>query len=192
MRGPASLFVGTGGGSVQVFIATAEGNAKSAFEHGAVDYVLKPLKAARLFTTVGRVKERLHSPPRSLDGVLAQITATSAAPTGPRSHLRWINASVGQNLKLITVDEVQYFQADSKYTRVVLRDGDALIRKPLKELVEELDPQQFWQIHRSTLVNASAISGVTRDLRGRMLVRLTAMSDSLLVAESYAHRFRQM
>ena len=176
------------GRSHVVFVTAYDVHAVSAFEHGAVDYVLKPLKAARLFTTVGRVKERLHSPPRSLDGVLADI----AAPAGPRSHLRWINASVGQNLKLITVDEVQYFQADSKYTRVVLRDGDALIRKPLKELVEELDPQQFWQIHRSTLVNASAISGVTRDLRGRMLVRLKSLSDSLLVAESYAHRFRQM
>jgi len=90
------------------------------------------------------------------------------------------------------VDEVLYFQSDNKYTRVAIREGEALIRKPLKELVEELDAQQFWQIHRSTLVNAAAIAGVTRDFRGRLQVRLKDSTDVLLVAESYAHLFKQM
>ncbi len=99
---------------------------------------------------------------------------------------------MGQNLKLITVDEVSYFQADNKYTRVVTHEGEALIRKPLKELVEELDPNQFWQIHRSTLVNAASIAGVTRDFRGRMLVKLKTRQETLLVSDSYTHRFRQM
>jgi DNA-binding LytR/AlgR family response regulator len=109
-----------------------------------------------------------------------------------RQPLRWINASVGQNLKLITVDEISYFQADNKYTRVVTAEGEALIRKPLKELVEELDPNQFWQIHRSTLVNAAAIAGVARDFRGRMIVRLKSRAETLLVSDTYTHLFRQM
>ena len=93
-------------------------------------------------------------------------------------------------MKLITVDEVTYFQADNKYTRVVTGEGEALIRKPLKELVEELDPNQFWQIHRSTLVNATSIAGVAR-LR-RMLVKLKTRAETLLVSDSYTHLFRQM
>ena len=108
-----------------------------------------------------------------------------------QQHLRWINASVGHSLKLITVDEVTYFQADNKYTRVVTGEGEALIRKPLKELVEELDPNQFWQIHRSTLVNATSIA-VARDFRGRMLVKLKTRAETLLVSDSYTHLFRQM
>lgn len=171
-----------------VFVTAYDEYAVAAFEQGAVDYVLKPISAARLFTTVSRLKQRFAAPPARLDAVLDRIGG--GAPQ--KTYLRWINASVGQNLKLITVDEIAYFQADNKYTRVVTGDGEALIRKPLKELVEELDPQQFWQIHRSTLVNASAIAGVTRDFRGRMLVKLKRRDDALLVSDSYTHLFRQM
>ncbi len=171
-----------------VFVTAYDEYAVAAFEQGAVDYVLKPISAARLFTTVSRLKQRIAAPPARIDAVLDRIG--TGAPR--KTFLRWINASVGQNLKLITVDEVAYFQADNKYTRVVTGDGEALIRKPLKELVEELDPQQFWQIHRSTLVNANAIAGVARDFRGRMLVKLKKRDDTLLVSDSYTHLFRQM
>jgi DNA-binding LytR/AlgR family response regulator len=171
-----------------VFVTAYDEHAVAAFEQGAIDYVLKPISAARLFTTVSRLKERLGAPPARLDAVLDRI----APPATGRSYLRWINASVGQNLRLITVDEIVYFQADNKYTRVVTGDGEALIRKPLKELVEELDPQTFWQIHRSTLVNVRTIAGVTRDFRGRMLVKLKGRDDALLVSDSYTHLFRQM
>jgi DNA-binding LytR/AlgR family response regulator len=171
-----------------VFVTAYDEHAVAAFEQGAIDYVLKPISAARLFTTVSRLKERLGTPPARLDTVLERITP----PTPGRSYLRWINASVGQNLRLITVEEIVYFQADNKYTRVVTGDGEALIRKPLKELVEELDPQMFWQIHRSTLVNARTIAGVARDFRGRMLVKLKGREDSLLVSDTYTHLFRQM
>ena len=171
-----------------VFVTAYDQHAVAAFEAGAIDYVLKPISPARLFTTVGRLRERLSSPPQRLDAVLPQLGEI----TGQRKTLRWINASVGQNLKLITVDEVVYFQADNKYTRVVTAEGEALIRKSLKELVEELDPQQFWQIHRSTLVNAASIAGVTRDFRGRMLVKLKKRDDTLLVSDTYTHLFRQM
>jgi DNA-binding LytR/AlgR family response regulator len=178
-----------------VFVTAYDQYAVEAFEQGAVDYLLKPLQASRLFTTILRVKQRLALPPADLAGVLGQLGGApgATAPAPVRSgFLRWINASVGQTLRLITVDEVLYFQSDNKYTRVATREGEALIRKPLKELVEELDPQQFWQIHRSTLVNAAAVAGVTRDFRGRLQLRLKAHEDTLLVAESYTHLFKQM
>jgi len=176
-----------------VFVTAYDQHAVAAFDQGAVDYVLKPVSAARLFTAVSRLKQRLGTPPARLDATLNGLAGASAPPSAAaRQYLRWINASVGQNVKLITVDEISYFQADNKYTRVVTAEGEALIRKPLKELVEELDPNQFWQIHRSTLVNAISIAGVTRDFRGRMLVKLKSRPETLLVSDSYTHRFRQM
>ncbi len=176
------------GRSRVVFVTAYDEHAVAAFEQGAIDYVLKPISAARLFTTVTRLKERLGSPVPRLDPVLPSITLAG----GPKSHLRWINASVGQNLRLITVDEIAFFQADNKYTRVVTADGEALIRKSLKELVDELDPNQFWQIHRSTVVNVASVAGVSRDFRGRMVVKLKGRSDTLPVSDSYTHLFRQM
>jgi DNA-binding LytR/AlgR family response regulator len=173
-----------------VFVTAYDQHAVAAFDQGAVDYVLKPVSAARLFTAISRLKQRLGTPPAKLDTALNQLGST--VPVTGKQPLRWINASVGQNLKLITVDEITYFQADNKYTRVVTVEGEALIRKPLKELVEELDPIQFWQIHRSTLVNATAIAGVTRDFRGRMMVKLKSRPETLLVSDTYTHLFRQM
>jgi DNA-binding LytR/AlgR family response regulator len=176
-----------------VFVTAYDQHAVAAFDQGAVDYVLKPVSAARLFTAVSRLKQRLGTPPARLDATLNGLSSAGAPPpAATRQYLRWINASVGQNVKLITVDEISYFQADNKYTRVVTAEGEALIRKPLKELVEELDPNQFWQIHRSTLVNASSVAGVTRDFRGRMLVKLKSRPETLLVSDSYTHLFRQM
>lgn len=179
------------GRSHVVFVTAYDEHAVAAFDHGAVDYVLKPLQPARLFTAIGRVKQRLGSAPSDIGSVLDRLAALPATAAS-RQYLRWINASVGQNLKLITVDEVLYFAADNKYTRVATRESEALIRKPLKELVEELDPQQFWQIHRSTLVNVAAIAGASRDFRGRLQLKLKESNDTLLVAESYTHLFKQM
>ena len=174
-----------------VFVTAFDHHAVQAFEQGAVDYVLKPIMPARLFSTVSRLKERIGSAPARTEAVHAVISQLGMSPAA-HPALRWINASVGQNLRVITVDEVLYFQADNKYTRVVTDQGEALIRKPLKELVDELDPQQFWQIHRSTLVNAAAIDRIARDMRGRMLVHVKGRSDTLLVSDTYAHQFRQM
>jgi DNA-binding LytR/AlgR family response regulator len=175
------------GRSRVVFVTAYDEHAVAAFEQGAIDYVLKPISAARLFTTVQRLKERLGTPPPRLDAALA-----AAAQPAPKQWLRWINASVGQNVRLITVDEIVYFQADNKYTRVVTADGEALIRKSLKELAEELDPNQFWQVHRSTMVNVGAVAGVSRDFRGRMLLKLKGRNETLQVSDSYTHLFRQM
>lgn len=177
-----------------VFITAYDQHALQAFEHGAVDYLLKPLVPARLFAALNRLRERLAGPPpqaQTLLDVLA-AAAVTAAPAAQRAPLRWINASVGNSLRLITVEEVLYFESDSKYTRVVIAGGDALIRMSLKELMEELDPQQFWQIHRSTVVNAAAIAAVTRDFRGRLQVRLKQGDEVLPVANSHVHRFKMM
>lgn len=180
-----------GGRSHVVFVTAYDQYAVAAFDQGAVDYLLKPLAGARLFTAITRLKARLGQAPAALGGVLDQL-AQRPPPSAARAPLRWINASVGQTLRLITVDEVMFFQSDNKYTRLALKDGEALIRKPLKELIDELDPQQFWQIHRSTLVNVTAIAAVSRDFRGRMQIKLKHGSETLLVAESCAHLFRQM
>jgi DNA-binding LytR/AlgR family response regulator len=171
-----------------IFVTAYDAHAIAAFEQGAIDYVLKPFDVARLATAVRRTKERLASAPPALGHVLRELA--QAAPA--LRHLQWINASQGQEVRLITVGEVLYFQADTKYTRVVLADSEALIRTPLKELLEELDPNCFWPIHRSTIVNANAIAGVSRDFRGRVSVRLKSRSERLPVSEAHEHLFRQM
>lgn len=171
-----------------VFVTAYDAHAVAAFEQGAVDYVLKPYTVERLALAVSRVRQRLSSAPVALDGVLRELAA--AAPA--RKHLRWINASKGQDVALITVDEVLYFQSDTKYTRVVTATGESLIRTPLKELQDELDPACFWAIHRSTIVNANAIAGVTRDFRGRVLVKLKSRNETLPVSDAHTHLFRQM
>jgi DNA-binding LytR/AlgR family response regulator len=171
-----------------VFVTAYEAHAVAAFEQGAVDYVLKPYDSARLALTVQRVKERLNTPPRSLDGLLAEL----ATVLPRRDYLRWINAPDRDSVRLIAVDDVLYFQADMGYTRVVTPDGDTLIQRSLKELQEQLDPTYFWPIHRSTIVNANAIAGVTRDLRGRVFARLKSRAEKLPVSEAHEHLFRKM
>ena len=172
-----------------VFVTAHDEHAVAAFEEGAVDYVLKPLRAARLATACARVKNRLSLAPPDLQRLLDALA--TRAPLA-RSHLRWINASSGAEVKLITVDEICYFQSDTKYTRAVTAGGESLIRKSLKELLEELDPESFWQIHRSTIVNVGAIAGVSRDFAGRLLVKLKTRKETLPVSQPFAHRFKQM
>ena len=169
-----------------VFVTAYDQHTLAAFEQGAADYVLKPANAARLATTVTRLKERIGRQAPALEGLLRELGG------GSRGFLRWINASHGQAVRVITVDDVCYFQADSKYTRVVTASEESLIRKPIKELCDELDPACFWQIHRSTIVNVHAVAGVVRDLRGRTQVRLRKRQELLPVSEGYVHLFRQM
>jgi DNA-binding LytR/AlgR family response regulator len=169
-----------------VFVTAYDQHALAAFEQGAADYVLKPANAARLATTVARLKERIGRPAPAIEGLLRELGAP------PRGFLRWINASHGQAVRVITVDDVCYFQADSKYTRVVTAEGESLIRKPIRELSQELDPSCFWQIHRATIVNVNAIAGVVRDLRGRTQVRLKKRDELLPVSDAYTQLFRQM
>jgi len=179
----------TAGRSHCAFITAYDQYAIAAFDQGAVDYVMKPVSVARLATTVQRLKERIGSTPADLSNLLADLARHKAES---RTYLRWVNASVGTTIKLITVEEICYFRADAKYTMVVTPGSESLIRKPIKELVDELDPNLFWQIHRSTLVNVNAIAGVTRDLRGHLQVKLKQRAESLPVSEGYNHLFRQM
>jgi DNA-binding LytR/AlgR family response regulator len=176
-----------------VFITAYSEYAVEAFEQGAVDYVLKPAERERLAQTVARLRKRLGTPPADLSGLLEKLSARLDGPTAPgRRSLQWIQASMGQQLRLIATADVLFFTSDEKYTRVQTETFEALIRKPIKELVDELDPEQFWQIHRATIVNARAISGVTRDFRGRLLVQLKNFPEKLEVSRNHTHLFRQM
>lgn len=172
-----------------VFVTAYDAYAVTAFDAGAVDYVMKPLSPERLARAIHRVRARLRELPANLDGLLQTLAAQ--IKDAPR-YLRWISVSQGQNLRLITVDEVLYFQSDNKYTRVATAQSQSLIRKPLRELVDELDPAVFWQIHRGTMVNVNAIASVHRDSRGYLEVRLKDSRDVLPVSAAFAHRFRQM
>jgi DNA-binding LytR/AlgR family response regulator len=170
-----------------VFITAYDEHAIAAFESGAVDYVLKPVQPARLATTIERLKLRLLAPPSDLQHLLARLV-----PAAAKGYLNWVQATTGNKLRLITVDEILAFQADAKYTNVLTRDGDALIRKPIKELAEELDPALFWQVHRSTIINIRSIDVVQRHDDGRMDVLLAGRKERLAVSRTYQHRFRQM
>ena len=172
-----------------VFVTAYDKYAVAAFEEGAVDYVVKPLLPARLDATIARLKQRLAQPPADLTGLLQSLAATLSRR---KDYLRWITASQGDALRVITVDEIVYFRADHKYTLVVTPDAEALIRRPLKALAEEVDPNAFWQIHRSALVSVKAIAGVHRDLRGHLQVKLKDRKETLPVGENYVHLFRQM
>lgn len=177
-----------------VFISAYDEYAVQAFEGGAVDYLLKPAERDRLAVTVARLKKRLGSKPADLGALLERLAAKldGAEPRGPRKYLQWIQASIGQQIRMIPVDEVLFFTSDEKYTRVQTESYEALIRKPIKELVQELDPERFWQIHRATIVNVSAISGVVRDFRGRQSVQVKGYTGKLEVSRNFTHLFKQM
>lgn len=176
-----------------VFITAYDQYAVEAFDQGAVDYVLKPADTERLSKTVERLKHRIKNAtkPTDMNDMLAQLAKQLGIAAKP-SYLQWIQASIGQELRLIPVEEILFFKSDEKYTCVQTASYEALIRKPIRELVEELDPQIFWQIHRSTLVNSKAISGVVRDMRGRHLVQVKDSNEKLEVSRSFVHLFKQM
>ena len=190
-----------------VFITAYDQYAVEAFEQGVVDYVLKPAERERLSVTVDRIRKRLaqrrggadnaHGSPSSTGPsaadlqVLLQKLATKMDPD-KAPKLRWIQATVGQNIQMIPVDEVLFFISDEKYTRVQTATLEALIRKPIKELIEELDANVFWQIHRSTLVNTKFIAGISRDLRGRQLVSVKGHPEKLEVSRSFTGLFKGM
>jgi DNA-binding LytR/AlgR family response regulator len=174
-----------------VFVTAYDEYAIEAFERGAIDYVLKPFNEERLQVTVDRLRERVSAKPEaSLDALVEQL----AGRLGPRptEHLRWIKASVGSNVRLIPVEEVLFFQSDEKYTRVVTLEAESLIRKPIKELLDELDPAKFWQIHRATIVNVDHIASVRRGLKDQAEIALRDHSETLIVSRAFTHLFKQM
>jgi DNA-binding LytR/AlgR family response regulator len=181
-----------------VFITAYDQYAVEAFEQGVADYVLKPAEAQRLRVTTERVRQRLQArgtPQEAAGPPMQQLLHQLAMRLNPQAstgYLKWIQASVGQSIQMIPVEDVLFFISDEKYTRVQTAQLEALIRKPIKELLDELDPQQFWQIHRSTLVNVKAIAGVSRDFRGRQIVSVKGHREQLEVSRSYTGLFKGM
>ena len=199
-----------------VFITAYDQYAMDAFEQGVVDYVLKPVEPERLKLTAARLKTRWMQRTHDLNGhVMGDVSAEAKVPATnpalashsvqqllhslaaqvsgrPAHYLSWLQASVGQTIQMVAVEDVLYCVSDEKYTRVQTAQQEFLIRKPIKELVDELDPAIFWQIHRSTLVNVKAIAGVVRDERGRQAVAVKGRSEKLQVSRSASQLFRSM
>jgi DNA-binding LytR/AlgR family response regulator len=169
-----------------VFVTAYDEYAVAAFDDGAVDYLLKPVSPERIDKVVARLKARLSAPPRDLAALIASLAARDVG------RLKWIRASLGNAMRVIAVDDVLYFQAQDKYTKVVAADGDALIKKPIKELFDELDPEVFWQVHRGTIVNLRAIARVERDWRDQPVISLKGRDERLVVSRTFAHRFKAM
>lgn len=185
-----------------VFVTAYDKYALQAFNEGVLDYLVKPVEPVRLAETVTRLKERLQSaqPASNTDVLLQQLSEQlqrGAAPTPALAPLRWIRAQVGQTLRLIPVDDIDYLRSDTKYTLIAWRDdggqpGEALINTSLKELIAQLDPVHFAQVHRSVVVNLRAISHVTRGENETASIHLRGRKDVLPVSRSYLHLFRQM
>jgi DNA-binding LytR/AlgR family response regulator len=174
-----------------VFVTAYDQYAVEAFEQSAVDYLLKPASLERLEKTVAKLKAKaVAAPVASLQALLAQLAGSAPAPAA--APLQWIRAAQGEQVRLISIDEVIYFQSNDKYTSVFLADGESLIRTPLSKLREQLDERQFWQIHRSVIVAARHVAGTRQDFRGRMMVQLKGRPEELVVSRNYVDLFRQM
>lgn len=177
-----------------VFTTAYDSHAVEAFEAGAVDYLLKPVAADRLAQTVARLRERLDAKAAApdLDALVERLRERVPSPAAGAARLRWISASVGDTVKLFGIDEVLFFQSDEKYTRVVTAGDEAHVRKPLKEIADGLDGEVFWQVHRGTVVRASAIARAQRDDLGRITLHLKGHAERLGVSQAYAWRFKPM
>ena len=175
-----------------VFVTAYDQYAVEAFDRQAADYLLKPVTDDRLARTIERLKVKISKVevPAGISDLLKQLARV--IPSGKATHLRWIRASFGETVRQIPVDEVLYFQAQDKYVSVYTSTGESLIRTPLSELQAELDPNEFWQIHRSTIVNVNRIASTTRDIMGKTLLKLKDSKTELPVSRAYAHLFKQM
>ena len=181
-----------------VFVTAYDDYAVQAFAEGVLDYLVKPVETARLAETVARLKDRLQAarPALNTEALLQQLATQLQRGAAP-APLRWIRAQVGQTLRLIPVDEIDYLRSDTKYTLIAWRGdagqpGEALVRIALKDLVAQLDPAQFAQVHRSVVVNLRAVSHVTRSDNETADIHLKGRKEVLPVSRSYLHLFRQM
>lgn len=174
-----------------VFTTAYDSYALEAFNAGAIDYVLKPIARDRLLQTVTRLQERLSvaAPAPDLSQLLLALQQQLRG-SEQVARVRWISASVGDTIKLFPIEEVLFFESDEKYTRVVTRDDEAHVRKPLKDLMVGLDPEEFWQIHRGTVVRANAITRIRRDELGHSYLELRGKDDKLKISSAYLWRFK--
>ena len=179
-----------------VFVTAYDQYALQAFEAQAADYVLKPVQPARLRKTVDKVKAELaRRSPADLDAMLGQLRhllRAAEAPPAPQPQLRVIQASVGNSIRMVPVEEVVYLEAADKYVRVVFGDGEVLVRTPLKDLLPQLDTDLFWQVHRGTVVRSTAIDSLHRDEAGKLHLALRGRPERLAVSRLYAHLFKPM
>ena len=171
-----------------VFITAFDDHAVQAFEQAAVDYLLKPVSDERLARCVERLKQRSEAAPDALLARLQQLLATQNKP----EPLRWMRIQLGQSVRMVAVEEVCYFQSADKYTTVLTRDAELLLRTPLKDLIPQLDATEFWQVHRGTVVNVKQIVSAHHDLLGKTSLNLRDRPEKVAVSRSYAHLFRQM
>ena len=195
MPGLTGLEVAQGieGATRVVFVTAYDEFAVQAFEHEAIDYVLKPVKAERLAKTIDRIRRALAAPSADderLAAVLRRVLPGSAATGAPR--LRYVRASQGDITRQIAVDDVLFFRADDKYTCVQTASGEHLIRTPIAELASQLDPDQFWQVHRSTIINLRHVAGTRRDELSRLFVHVHGHAAELPVSRAYVHLFKAM
>jgi DNA-binding LytR/AlgR family response regulator len=184
----------THGKCYPVFVTAHDEYAVEAFETEAVDYLLKPITAARLGKTVKKIQQRLARPetaPKDLPTKVQRVIER-LENTRPKDHLQWIRTQHLDSIRLVSVDEVLFFNAQDKYTRLITKAGEFLIKKPIKELETELDPEKFWRIHRSTMVNIAAVDKVSPSLTGQYLVKIRHCQEMLPVSRNYAHLFKKM
>ena len=170
-----------------VFITAYDAYALQAFEEGALDYILKPISIERMKVTVTRLQQRLREPPADLSK-LADLLKTVVNPE--TRYLKWLTVPHGSELRVLAVSEVLYLQADNKYTTIATRAATFLLNSSLKEMQRKLDPAVFWQIHRSTIVNISAIETIYRSFRGALEVKLKDRPELLPVSAAHAHLFK--
>ena len=174
-----------------VFVTAYHQYAIDAFEKGAIDYVLKPIEPTRLTETINRLKVRA-SASVSTNALAAAISQIAAHAQLKKSPLTWVSASAGKETRLIMIDDIAYFQSDNKYTVVMTAEGEALIKKPIKELLDELDSEQFKQVHRATIVNLRAIKSIARDDTGKGLIKFKMCKETVQISQPFMHLFRNM
>jgi len=177
-----------------VFITAYDQFAVEAFESEAIDYILKPVTKKRLGKTVKRLRKRLTTasePPPKFAATMEKLLMAINDQKTP-GYLKWLKVRHIGEVRLISVDEVCYFKAEDKYTLVRTLESESLIKKSIRQLAKELDPDQFWRIHRGSIINVNRIAGVHRSFAGRYIVKLKGLAETLTVSRSYAHLFKQM
>ncbi len=175
-----------------VFVTAYDEYGVEAFEKEAVDYLLKPVSRDRLAQTVSRLQNDFNSTPPLSDQILEELRQKLDISASPAKYLQWLKIGQGDGIQLTNADDVCYFQAADKYTKVITKTGEELIRISIKELTASLDPEKFWRIHRATIVNISRIKSASRSFTGRYQVQLTSHEEPLTVSRTYGHLFKQM
>lgn len=174
-----------------VFVTAYDEYAIQAFDNGAADYLLKPLEIARVEVAIARIQKRMDAVPAAPPPDLSALVQSLLDKAKPTNRLKWIRATVGNTTRLINIDDVIFFQSDTKYTRIVLNDSEALVRTPLKELLAELDSDVFWQVHRGAIVNANVIDRAIREGPEKLVLRMKNTKETLNVSRQYFHLFRE-